>query len=99
MFPPAVGGGKHIFIVQFNIIIYKLKIQLSSYYCTIKRETYLTVKILNRGVSLVTERIIDVMADIDFKDERIENPVQAIVDLFSRKLEMKYDPSLVESVI
>ena len=60
-----------------------------------KREAYLTVKVKNPGIALVTERIIELLAKIHISDSTLKNPPLVMIERMGEILGMEYDPKMV----
>ncbi|MFC1670838.1 hypothetical protein ACFL20_10640 [Spirochaetota bacterium] len=60
-----------------------------------KRDAYLTVKIKNPGIAVITEKIIELLTKINISDNSLKNPPLVIIERMGEILGMEYDPKMV----
>ncbi len=68
-------------------------------YNGLKKDLYLTVKAASPGISLVLERIIDIINGIESQDAASNGHFKSIIELLQEKLKLEYDSELVQSVL
>jgi len=66
-------------------------------YHPIKREAFLTVKIMNPGAGIIASRIIEVITAAGCFDSSIGSPPLKILETLADKLSLHYDRDLAEA--
>jgi len=56
-----------------------------------KREAFLTVKLLHPGVGKIADRIIEIVAEIDFTARSVKSPPLLMLETLAEKLYLRYD--------